>query len=936
MTPERYRRLMELFDRAPAAGDERTSFLAAVRDDDPALADELRALLAEDGARGDLLDSNAGRLDIAALVPAADTGSDGAGAGTVVADRYVLAERLGSGAAGHVYRARDRATDSDVAIKLLRANLVHEPHQVVRFRREFRAISRIDHPGCLKVFAEGLHGVQRYIVMEYVAGGNLGRLIGADNGVLLPVLVDIAEALDCVHGRRIIHRDLKPANVLLAPGAPARPKLADFGIVKLVEEATTRLTETGTLLGTIDYMAPEVLAGKPLDPRADLYSLGCVMFVLWAGRPPFGGAPFERMRARLDREPPGLRTAAPHAPAAVEELVARLLDRSPARRPRRASDVARELRAIAADVGDRPRARSTPRAALEDLERRELPPALDARSTPVAPPPVAGATPVVADPDRARAFHDLRAAGLAALLARDYASARHDLGQALGLVEHLAADVRSAARTECTELLADALAVTDAPRSVELLRGLAPLDVPAVTRGRWLRKLGVAMLRTRDLAGALATLQQGLAVLGETMPRRRVGMRWRIVRDVALTLVRRALGRRPGPDAVREERAMIHRELAMMHRWIDLDRAAAHQVAFVRLAHRLGGAPYLIDAYASTAFLQAMRSWPRLAGRNLQRARSLALGAGDVQRLVRLEVVCGATEVVVRADEDAACVHFDRGVELAEGVGDRFLETFARSLRGAGAALLGRWRQAADDFRRAGALAAELDVPWLACDAACGLAAIEVFFGRFDESSATARRVLASDERMVLPALEAVALEVLAVEALLRGRFRDALVRFDAARHGYAAHDLYRGWGVLTKLGHCEAALCLADEQGADAVPDLLERLRRGATYARRRLAHLPLHRGHELLLHGAYAARRGDVRAAQRHFARLRAVRAAVRPGLVDMWIDVRLAFERRRLGEPREELVTEIDELARTYEAAGLHGICAWIARMRQVHQV
>jgi tetratricopeptide (TPR) repeat protein len=612
--------------------------------------------------------------------------------------------------------------------------------------------------------------------------------------------------------------------------------------------------------------------------------------------------------------------------------VARLLDRTPAKRPQQAADVARELLEISAEVGVALPVRPIVRG-------RELPEAASARGRGAAVPEHEAASPAAPalGGHRAQEFHDLREAGLAALRARDHASARDHLDRALELVDGLDEEARQPARIECTELLADALVVVgDAGRGVELLRTLAPLAAPPATRVRWLRKLGMARLRTADVAGGLATLEQGLAVLGHALPRRRLGLLWRIVRDGVLMLGRRALRRAPARDPAGEELATIHRELAMMHRWIDLDRSAAHLVAFVRLAHRLGVDAYLIDAYAGTGFLQAMRSWSVLAARNHDRARKLALGAGDMQRLARLELVCGATEVVLSGDEEAACSHLDRGVELAETVGDRFLESFALSMRGSGAALLGRWRQAADDFGRAAALAAELEVPWLESDAACGRGAVELLFGRFEEASRAARRVLGSDERMVLPAFEALALEVLALEALLQGRFRDAVAHFDRARSAYAAHHLYRGWGVLTKVAHCEAALCLADEQGAQAVPDLLARLRRGARYSHRRLKHVPLHRGHDLLLRGVYEARRGNARAARRLFARLRAVRAGARPGLMDLWIEVRLAFERRRLGEPREEVAAELDELARTYDAAGLFGICSWLSRMREVHSI
>ncbi|MEM9490093.1 MAG: protein kinase, partial [Myxococcota bacterium] len=200
MTPQRYQRLMELFDQVcPLPADQRSSALAEVRVSDPRLADELQALLLHDQQRDDIFASGHGdgRLDVADLIGADSTDSpttqllsdgsslrqssskkdspaepDAVAVGTVIAERYRLLECLGAGGAGRVFRARDQRADRDVAVKVLHRELMAQADQVRRFRREFRAISRIDHPGCLSVYAEGVHdGDRRYLVMEYAAGG---------------------------------------------------------------------------------------------------------------------------------------------------------------------------------------------------------------------------------------------------------------------------------------------------------------------------------------------------------------------------------------------------------------------------------------------------------------------------------------------------------------------------------------------------------------------------------------------------------------------------------------------------------------------------------------------------------------------------------------------------------------------------------------------
>lgn len=371
MTPARYQQIMEAFERVCALSGARLAMtLARLDRTDPAMAVELRSLLELDGTLDDAFDSINGRLqghleghlDAVELDP---TIAERCGAGvrersagpsaligTCIAARYRIDAILGAGAMGRVYRAFDLERSRDVAIKLLRANLTRDPMSVRRFRREFHTIMSIDHPGCVSVYAEGEHAQERYIVMEYVDGGDLERMVGAPNAVLLPLLARVAAALSYVHDYRIVHRDIKPANILLTSGEQALPKLADFGVAKLLDEQDVKLTATGAVVGTLDYMAPEQLseAAAPA-PSSDLYSLGCVLYRLWAEQPLFLGLPCDRLRRRLRQTAPRLRAQAPRAPAALDELVARLLQRDPDDRPASAREVADELAGIAADEG---------------------------------------------------------------------------------------------------------------------------------------------------------------------------------------------------------------------------------------------------------------------------------------------------------------------------------------------------------------------------------------------------------------------------------------------------------------------------------------------------------------------------------------------------------------------------------------------------------
>jgi serine/threonine-protein kinase len=350
MERERYRLLMMAFDEAcDLPPGERPLVVARLRQSDPELAEKLEDMLHHDGEDTAVFEPAAGARvlaievarqdEIAMPMSVLDVPGDPRAAGRVGAEvgPYRVGDCLGRGGSGTVYRAVDTRTSLPVAIKFLNRRALGDRRQRARFDGEFRAIAALRHPRCLMVFEQGESDLGSYFVMEYMAGGDLRRLVGADTGTLLGVLVGIAEALEHIHERGIVHRDLKPENVLLDDGTPPAPKLADFGIARVA--GATFGTQTGTLVGSIDYVAPEQLRGR-VDARSDLYGLGCLIHVLFRNKPPFEGDNFERLRARLSKAAPPL---GPTAPEALGELTASLLAIDPAERPASAASVRQSL-----------------------------------------------------------------------------------------------------------------------------------------------------------------------------------------------------------------------------------------------------------------------------------------------------------------------------------------------------------------------------------------------------------------------------------------------------------------------------------------------------------------------------------------------------------------------------------------------------------------
>src|SRR3954453_23543340 len=208
--------------------------------------------------------------------------------GTLISERYRLDEKIGSGGMSSVYRAFDPTLERWVAIKMMHRDISHDPDQLERFRREARAVARLNHPHIVTVIDAGEDDGAPYIVFEYVEGETLkerirrlGRLPVSE---AVAYAIEIGRALECAHVNRLVHRDVKPQNVLIDPDG--RAKVTDFGIARSLD-AQTGLTATGRVLGTTDYVPPEQALGEEGSEQSDIYSLGICVWEMLAGEVPF-------------------------------------------------------------------------------------------------------------------------------------------------------------------------------------------------------------------------------------------------------------------------------------------------------------------------------------------------------------------------------------------------------------------------------------------------------------------------------------------------------------------------------------------------------------------------------------------------------------------------------------------------------------------------
>ncbi len=261
--------------------------------------------------------------------------------GTRVADRYRITGLIARGGMGAVHDAVDERLGRDVALKVLRGELVEDRTLVARFEREARTAARLAHPGIAQVLDFGTtdRGLL-YLVMERVRGETLGALLSREGRLAPARAAELVEqalgALASAHAAGIVHRDLKPGNLMVVPTGESREvlKVFDFGIAHLMDgEAYTRLTQTGLVLGTPSFMAPEQARGERVDARADLYAMGVVLFCLLTGRKPFEAANVaDVVEAVLHTVPPRADAIVAEVPSELADIASMAMHKDPARR----------------------------------------------------------------------------------------------------------------------------------------------------------------------------------------------------------------------------------------------------------------------------------------------------------------------------------------------------------------------------------------------------------------------------------------------------------------------------------------------------------------------------------------------------------------------------------------------------------------------------
>ncbi|MFC8721809.1 protein kinase [Kitasatospora sp. NPDC057198] len=303
--------------------------------------------------------------------------------GRALNGRYELGEILGVGGMATVYRAVDHQLGRQVAVKVLNGGLADDPRFAERFAREARSAALLAHPRVVTVFDSGVDQGSPYLVMELVHGATLGRVI-AEQGVLpveraVGTAAAVLDALAAAHDQGLVHRDIKPGNVMITQDGGV--KVVDFGIARVGSSSGQQLTQTASVLGTAAYLSPEQATAGQVDGRADLYAVGCVLYEMLAGAPPFtADTPVAVTFKHVTEYPVPVSAHRPDVPPALDAAILRLLAKHPAERPADARSAAAELlAAVPAAPADRT-------AQLLGAATQVLPP-VPATAFPAAPPP---------------------------------------------------------------------------------------------------------------------------------------------------------------------------------------------------------------------------------------------------------------------------------------------------------------------------------------------------------------------------------------------------------------------------------------------------------------------------------------------------------------------------------------------------------------------
>ncbi len=290
-----------------------------------------------------------------------------------LSDRYELGEILGFGGMSEVHLARDLRLHRDVAVKVLRADLARDPSFYLRFRREAQNAAALNHPAIVAVYdtgeAETPNGPLPYIVMEYVEGVTLRDIVHTDGPMpaqrAIETIADACQALNFSHQHGIIHRDVKPANIMISKTGAV--KVMDFGIARAIADGGVSVTQTAAVIGTAQYLSPEQARGDTVDARSDVYSLGCVLYEILTGEPPFvGDSPVAvaYQHVREDPEPPSQRHA--EISPELDAVVLKALAKNPDNRYQTAAEMRADL--IRVHSGEAPDAPKV----FTDAERTSL------------------------------------------------------------------------------------------------------------------------------------------------------------------------------------------------------------------------------------------------------------------------------------------------------------------------------------------------------------------------------------------------------------------------------------------------------------------------------------------------------------------------------------------------------------------------------------
>ena len=426
----------------------------------------------------------------------------------------------GRGGMGVVYRATQHPLGRTVALKVVAPERAADPTFHARFERETRVAAAIDHPNVIPVYEAGEQDGRLYLVMRWVDGGDLQGLIAASGGLepalAAGIVAQVGSGLEAAHAAGLVHRDVKPANVLIAAGEGAgHVYLTDFGLT--LDPADTRLTQTGDLLGTVEFMAPEQLEGDPVSARTDVYALGCVLHAALTGRPPFSRGTFAATMLAHLGDPPPRPSETPGVPAAFDAVIARAL----AKRPEDRFSSARELVDAALAAAGTPAEARPPLRAAAPPARNGGPGAVTTAlpaTTAMLPPDRGGdevpegATARIGRAGRTRSPRTLAAgaaalaavAGLAVLLSLD--GGPFDSGDATGPLS--AGEVRAAA---------DSFAAAYASEDDDALTDLLSRDVARITPGDTQRGRAAVLREYRGQFAANVTQDYrltGLAVHG--------------------------------------------------------------------------------------------------------------------------------------------------------------------------------------------------------------------------------------------------------------------------------------------------------------------------------------------------------------------------------------------------------------------------------------